>query len=128
MTIEESSPPRERVGSSKIMFAMQTGLLQQVDRGLTSIFDRGVIPGFQSTTLARARTVQTACALKWLEHNGFHTHWHASQRWPEAEELIVHEAQVGDLPLLSDRADLDVIGLELLFRVRASEKFCGRVE
>ena len=118
----------ERIGSSKKMIASgETGLLFQEDLGFTSIFDRGVIPDFQSDELARARTMQTACAFAWLEQNGFRTHWHKRKWSPSGKGLIVQEAKVGDKPLLSGETSLDVIGLEMLFRVRASKKFCGRV-
>jgi len=43
-------------------------------------------------------------------------------------DLVVEEAIVGDLPLLSGKANLKMIGLEMLFRVRASKKFCARVK
>jgi phosphoribosylaminoimidazole-succinocarboxamide synthase len=103
------------------------GLIFQEDQGLTSVFDVGPIPGFQSDEIARARTKQTACAFAWLERLGVTTHWH-NHEWTEARNgLVVREAQVRDEPSLSGQVDADVIGLELLFRVRASEKFRGRV-
>ncbi|MCA9324550.1 hypothetical protein KDA23_00570, partial [Candidatus Saccharibacteria bacterium] len=42
--------------------------------------------------------------------------------------LRVRESQVQDLPLLSGAAFGDMIGLEVLCRVRASRKFCGRYQ
>lgn len=119
---------KERVGSSKRMIASGlSGLLCQEDRGLTSVFDIGPIPGFQSDELARARTRHTACTFAWLGRHGIATHWY-DKMWTESGRgLIVREARVRDQPLLSGHADADMIGLELLFRIRASEKFCGRV-
>lgn len=70
--------------------------------------------------------MHTWCAFKWLEHHGFVTHWH-ERRWRDKTTLLVEEAQVRGLPLLSGKADHEVLGLELLVRLRASKKFCGRV-
>lgn len=119
----------ERTGSSKRMVATGTpGLIVQEDLGLTSVFDIGPIPNFQSPELARARTRQTACAFDWLERSGITTHWHNKQVAGSGVGLVVREVLVRGEPMLSGAAGAEMIGLELLFRVRASQKFCDRVE
>jgi phosphoribosylaminoimidazole-succinocarboxamide synthase len=101
------------------------GEIIQTDMGTSSVFDVGNISGFVSSELAEARTTHAACSFAWLGKRGYSSHY-ISREGPAS--LRVQEGQVQDLPLLSGRAQLDVTGLELLFRIGASEKFCWRVK
>ena len=115
-----------RAGSSKMMIGSATpGEIIQTDIGASSVFDVGNIIGFVSAELAKARTTQAACTFALLGLSGYKSHF-ISLEGPNS--IRVQEGQVQDLPLLSGKAQLDVTGLELLFRIGASEKFCGRVE
>ncbi|MCB9811762.1 hypothetical protein H6783_02520 [Candidatus Nomurabacteria bacterium] len=114
-----------RIGSSKRVTA--SGVPREVimvDRGMTSVFDRGPIPNFVSARLAVARTTQAACVFTALRHHNIDTHFLVRE---DDTRLRVKECRVRGLPLLSGATLADMIGLEVLFRLRATEKFCNRV-
>ena len=116
----------ERIGSSKML--RNSGIPSQVnviDRGTTSVFDRGPISGFMCPRLAKARITQTVCIFDRLAVSNIPSHFVARI---DEDTIRVQECRVRDLPLLSSGpAFADMIGLEILFRVRASKKFCDRV-
>ena len=120
------SKAKSRVGSSKQLISSGTeGRLYQVDLGTSSVFDLGQMPHFVSARLAEARTLQAAAIFQRLQMYGIDTHF---QKWVSLTGLLVSESQVGNKPLLSGRADHTMIGLEILFRWRISEKFLERIK
>lgn len=92
---------------------------------MSSVFDVGHIPDFKSDDLARARTLQAASIFEYLALKEVSTHF---RRLISPVSLHVDECQVQDKPLLSGQADYEMVGLEVLFRMGTSEKFCGRVK
>ena len=71
-----------------------------------------------------AGTPPVSCGLELLARKGIPTHF---LRREDETTIRVQECQVRDLPLVSGQAYADMVGLEILFRIRASKKFCDRV-
>lgn len=119
---------KERAGSSQAVYATRhadTVVLR--DQGLTSVFDAGPIPGFESEIIAKARTMQTVCFFEHLSRHSVPTHFLGRE---DETAFRARECRILDKELLSEAWQEPPVhlNLELLFRIRASKKFCDRVQ
>jgi len=115
-----------RMGTSKMMRCSDTrGEIEMIDRGTTSVFDRGAIPDFESNDIAIARTTQTEALFHVLKYHGTRTHCVGRE---SDTSLRVRESRVNNLPLLSGFASAKMLGVEVLCRWQASKKFFERYQ
>lgn len=104
-----------------------SGVVEQVDRGTTSVNNYGAIPNFTSGKIRDARLSQMRTIFTLFKHHGISTH---VVELGEGEGILVREVRVRDLPLLSPSLK-DVprqVGLEVLVRTRLSKKTIRRIE
>lgn len=116
----------QRQGSTRTMIGTEIpGEVSSRDDGTSSVFDIGRMPGFTSPEIATARTQQRIAFYKALRINRIPTDFLKQEN---DCTLRVRECRIRGIPLLSPEADNtpEVLGVEILIRTRASEKFCLR--